>query len=162
MLKSILTPALVALSLAGVANAAEPASNSQLAAYAGVADGQYSAAELQSIITAKADGNTSALNYYLSGANRSSENVNDASGQLAAQAGVESGKYTAAELSLILNSSKEYDRDRVAFIVSGDSRATSAAAENVSAGEAQLASALGVNPADYTLAQLIAMTADAN
>ena len=57
MLKSILTPALIALSFAasGAAYAASPTADAQLAASAGVAAGQYTAAELQSIITARRD-----------------------------------------------------------------------------------------------------------
>ena len=68
MLKSILTPALIALTLAGsgAAFAAQPTSDAQLAASAGVAAGQYTAAELQAIIDARRDNDTSALNFPVS------------------------------------------------------------------------------------------------
>ena len=163
MFKSIATSALIALSLAGAANAAQPSQDVQLAASAGVAAGQYSAAELQAIIDARQDNDTGLLNFYLSGANRAAASVQgDTSGQLAKLAGVQPGAYSASELQLIISARQENDRDRVADVLSGANRATPAAADVVTPGEAQLAGALGLDPAQYTLAQLTALTAAAN
>lgn len=164
MLKSILTPALIALTLAGAgtAFAASPSSDAQLAALAGVTVGQYSAAELQSIIDARRDNDTSALNYYLSGANRNGDVQGDTSGQLANLAGVAAGTYSASELALIIEARKDNDADRAAFILSGKNRTVSAEAAAVTPGEAQIASALGLDPAAYTLSELTRLWAAAN
>lgn len=164
MLKSILTPALIALTLAGsgAAFAAQATSDSQLAASAGVAVGQYTAAELQSIIDARRDNDTSALNYYLSGANRSTPAQTDAAGQLAKIAGVAPGTYSASELALIIEARKDNDTEKAAFILSGQNRTVSAEASAVTPGEAQIAAALGLNPAEYTLSELTQLWAAAN
>jgi hypothetical protein len=164
MLKSILTPALIALTLAGsgAAFAAQPTSDAQLAASAGVAAGQYTAAELQAIIDARRDNDTSALNYYLSGANRSGAAQSDASGQLANLAGVAPGTYSASELALIIEARKDNDAARVAYILSNTNRSTAAEAAAVTPGEAQIAAALGLDPAQYTLSELTRLWAAAN
>ena len=65
-------------------------------------------------------------------------------------------------MQLIISARQENDRDRVAYVLSGANRATPAAADVVTPGEAQLAGALGLDPAQYTLAQLTALTAAAN
>ena len=162
MLKSILTPALIALTLSSAAFAAQPSSDAQLASSAGVAAGQYSASELQNIIEARKANDQETLNYFLSGANRADRGAGDSAGQLANLAGVQPGTYSASELALIIEARKENDRDRVGYILSGANRTAPAAAEVVTPGETQLAAALGVDAADYTLAQLIALTAADN
>ncbi len=162
MLKSILTPALIALSLAGAAHAAQPSNDAQLAASAGVAVGQYSVSELQLIIEARKENDASALSYYLSGVNRADRGNGDSSGQLAKLAGVQSGSLTAAELTNLNEARNENDADQVAFILSGKGREAPAAADVVTPGKAQLAAALGLDPAAYTLSQLAALTALAN
>ena len=162
MLKSILTPALIALSLAGAANAAQPAGDAQLASIAGVPAGQYTTAELQQIIIAQQDHDTATEKFYLSGANRTTAPAVDSSGQLAALAGVTSGDYTAAELAQIIDARNEHDRDRVAYITSGTNRASNGTAGSVSEGDAQIAAAFGVDPTQFTSAQLSAMWAAAH
>lgn len=163
MFKYILTPALIALTLAGAAHAAQPSRDVHLAAAAGVPAGQYTAAELQSIIDARRENDQARLNFYLSGANRAAATVQgDSAGQLAKLAGVEPGQFSASELELIANARRENDRDAAAFILSGGIRAVPAAAEVVTPGEAQLAASLGLDPAAYTLAELITLAADRN
>lgn len=163
MFKYIVTPALIALTLAGAASAATPSSDYQLAAAAGVPAGQYTAAELQSIIDARRENDLAKLNFFLSGANRAAAEVQgDSAGQLAKIAGVQPGAYSASELQMIIDARKENDRDRVAYVLSGTNRVAPAAAEVVTPGEAQLAASLGVDPAKYTLAELTALTAVAN
>jgi hypothetical protein len=159
MLKSILTPALIALSLAGVASAGEVSSDAQLAGAAGVAANQYTAAELQNIINARRDNDQTAVNFYISHADRA-EAHGDAGDQLAKLAGVAPGKYSASELQLIINAQAKNDLDDVSAILSGASRVSVDGTGTVSAGKAQLAAALGLNPADYTLAQLTALDYD--
>jgi hypothetical protein len=162
MLKSILTPALIALSLAGAANAAQPAGDAQLSSMAGVPAGQYTTAELQQIIVAKQDHDTATVKFITSGQNRSTTAPVDASGQLAAYAGVQSGQYTAAELAQIIAARNDHDRDRVSYIVSGTNRASNGTAGSVSTGDAQIAANLGVDPTQFTPAELSAMWAAAH
>ena len=158
MFKSIITPALFALSLAGAASAGQVSTDAQLAGAAGVAAGQFTATELQSIINARLENNQTALNYYLSGANRS-ENKGDSSGQLAKLAGVAPGAYSASELQMILNAQRNNEPEQAAYVISGANRKAVDAVGTVTAGKAQIAALLGLNPADYTLAQLVALDA---
>lgn len=156
MLKSILTPALIALSLASAAHAGEVSTDAQLAGAAGVAAGQYTAAELQNIIEARRDNNQNAVNFYVSHGARAEAN-GDAGDQLAKLAGVEAGKYTPNELQRIINAKVNNNREEVAAVLSGATRSSTDAVGVVTPGKAQLAASLGLNPADYTLAQLTAL-----
>ena len=112
------------------------------------------------IITARPDNDASSLNYFLSGANRTGNVQGDSSGQLAKLAGVAPGTYSASELALIIEANKDNKPKDRAYILSGTNRTASAEASVVTPGEVQLAAVLGVDPAHYTLAQLIRMTAD--
>jgi hypothetical protein len=158
MLKSVLTPALIALSLAGAAHAGEVSTDAQLAGAAGVAAGQYTVAELQSIYNARVDNNQTALNFYLTHGNRSTAD-GDAANQLAKLAGVEPGKYNANELQAIINAQRDMQPEVVKYIVSGENRVNNDAVGTVTPGKAQIAARLGLNPADYTLSQLVALDA---
>ena len=164
MFKSILTPALIALTFAstGAAFAASPSSDAQLAASAGVTAGEYTAAELQSIIDARRDNNMSALNFYLSGANRTGDAQGDSSGQLAKIAGVAPGTYSASELAMIIEAQKDHNTSKAAFVLSGANRRVAADASVVTPGEAQIAASLGLDPAQYTLAELTRLAVAAN
>ena len=113
---------------------------------------------MQSIINARLENNQTALNYYLSGANRS-ENKGDSSGQLAKLAGVAPGAYSASELQMILNAQRNNEPEQAAYVISGANRKAVDAVGTVTAGKAQIAALLGLNPADYTLAQLVALDA---
>ena len=153
---------LAALSGAAVAASAQPGLNAgdvQLALSAGVQPGQYSRAELISILEARQDGETTKLNYYLSGANRdTTADLNSAGlAQLAASAGVEAGRFTANELQILVEAREEGDTVAANFILSGANRAAPNPAEVVTPGEAQLAAAVGVDPAQYTLAELVGL-----
>lgn len=159
MFKSIITPALIALSLAGAASAGQVSTDAQLAGSAGVAAGQYTTTELQSIIDARLDNDQTALNYYLSGANRS-ETKGDSSGQLAMLVGVAPGAYSASELQMILDAKRDNEPSQAAFVISGVNRKAVDAVGTVTDGKAQIAASLGLNPADYTLAQLAALDAE--
>lgn len=160
MIRNITASALILAALTGAAAAssAQPGLNAgdvQLALSAGVEPGKYSRAELINIIDAREDGETTRLSYFLSGANRATEVVGDA--QLAAAAGVEPGRFTANELQRLIRAQEVGDSAEVRFILSGDNRREGNPAEVVTPGEAQLAAAIGVDPADYTLNELIAL-----
>jgi hypothetical protein len=131
----------------------------QLALSAGVQPGEYSRAELINIIEARKEGEETRLNYFLSGANRASSTAASNAGvdQLAASAGVEPGQFSANELQRLIKAQADDDTTTERFILSGASRNAANPAEVVTPGEAQLAASIGVDPAQYTLAELIAM-----
>lgn len=160
MFRNLTASALVLAALTGAAAAssAQPGLNAgdvQLALSAGVEPGKYSRADLIKIVEARQEGDTSRLNFFLSGANRATEVVGDA--QLAASAGVPYGEYTANEIQRLINARAEGDAAAQRFILSGENRRLPNPAEVVTPGEEQLAAAIGVDPAKYTLAELVAM-----
>ncbi|WP_349294666.1 hypothetical protein ABEB22_21110 (plasmid) [Thioclava sp. 'Guangxiensis'] len=77
--------------------------------------------------------------------------------QLAAQLGLDGAQFTTAELTTISAARRDGDAHEVAYFIDHDNR-TQQTRETVSAGKAQLAAQLGVDPARYTLAELV--TAD--
>ena len=163
MFKSIITPAIAALLLTGSAFAGSLSSDAQLAHSAGVQPGVHTAAEMVNIIEARRENDTSALNFYLSGQNRVAEaKVTQGTGQLAEIAGVEPGKYTAAELLKIIAARQDGDTASALYVLSGENRKAASPASAVTPGEAMLAASAGVDPAQYTLAELIAMQNEFN
>jgi hypothetical protein len=164
MIRNLTASALILAALTGAAAAssAQPGLNAgdvQLALSAGVQPGEYNRAELINIIEARQDGETTRLNYFLSGANRSSTSSANNAGldQLAASAGVEPGQFNANELQRLIQAKADGDTTEVRFILSGANRTAPNPAEVVTPGEAQLAAAIGVDPAQYTLAELVAL-----
>lgn len=164
MIRKFATSALILAALAGAASASsvQPSLNAgdvQLALSAGVEPGRYSRAELINITEARQNGDTARLDYFLSGTNRTSGSDLNAPGlaQLAALAGVEAGKYTAAELQRLIEARADGDTTEERFILSGANRKAANPAEVVTPGEAALAAAIGVDPAQYTLAELVAL-----
>lgn len=164
MIRNLTASALILAALTGAAAASsvQPGLNAgdvQLALSAGVEPGRYSRVELINIIDARQDGETTRLNYYLSGANRASGTAATNAGldQLAASAGVEPGQFTAVELQRLIQAKADGDTTEARFILSGENRKEANPAEVVTPGEAQLAAAIGVDPAQYTLAELVAL-----
>lgn len=160
MIRNLTASALMLVALTGAAAAAsaQPGATPgdvQLALSAGVEPGKYTRAEMINIADARAEGDTARLNFFLSGDNRRTEIPGNA--QLAAAAGVPEGRYTAAELQRLIEARAEGDNATIRFILSGDNRRTPDPAEVVTPGEAQLAAAVGVDPAQYTLTELVAM-----
>ena len=163
MLKTFVTPVLIVLSLAGAASAQSLSADLQLASAAGVSVGRYTAAELQVISRARLDNDTTTLNFYLSGENRTAAgHVTDAGGQLAKQAGVPEGQYTVPELIRIQDARATNDTITLAYYLSGTNRIAPAPASVVTPGKAQLAEALHVDPSQYTSIQLVTMTRNAD
>lgn len=81
--------------------------------------------------------------------------------QLAGIAGVSPEGFTQAQLIQLIEAQRDGDMDTVDFILSqrgAEVGRGDAAAFDGNAGKAQLAAQAGVNPDDYTLAQLIALT----
>lgn len=161
-MKTLLTSALIVASLSGAAFAASPAvgadaGKAQLALTAGVEPGRYTTEELINIIEAKRDNDAAKVNYYLSGANRGSEAVTGGAGadQFARSLGVEPGRFTLAELIQLDAAKRENDPAAINFVLSGKNRQGDTG--QVTPGKAQLAALAGVNAADYTRAELIAL-----
>lgn len=163
----LIASALVAAALSGAANASSAVvatgpGDVQLALAAGVEPGKYTRSELVNILDAQSDGDVSRLAFYLSGENRAQGQVSPESvAQLAAAAGVSGRGYTATEL-LQLEAARNLDNDKTVSFILNRAGKPAAAAEVVTAGEAMLAAVVGVDPAQYTLAQLVALQPEAN
>lgn len=160
VLSAVIASLLSGAALAGVALPVPNASSdAQLAASAGVQPGVYTAAELQAIIDAKRDNDSRKAAFYVSGANRAAPAANtEGAGldQLAQAAGVQPGQYTQAELVGIIEARKENDAVQLNFWLTHANRATPDANPS-NPGKVQLAKTLGVNPDDYTMADLVLM-----
>jgi hypothetical protein len=148
-----ITLSLIALLTGGAASAqAISPAQLQLAARLGVDASQYSTSQLVALEAAKSD-NESAAPFSLVPAGKvAGPTAGDR--QLAAQAGVNAEDYTTAEL-VSLNEALRAGKFEVAeaIISHGGKNRTDA----ITAGRAQLAAQAGVNPADYTVPQLVAL-----
>ena len=161
-MKALVTSALILATLSGAAFAASPvagvsAGEAQLALSAGVQPGSLSKADILALIEAKRDNDAAAVNFYLSGANQSSAVANDNAGsaQFALALGVQPGEYSTAELLALQEAKRENDAYRVKAILAGETRGSSD--RGVTPGKAQLAAIAGVDAADYSLAELVAL-----
>lgn len=161
-MKALVTSALILATLSGAAYAASPvagvsAGEAQLALAAGVQPGSLSKADLLALIEAKRDNDSAAVNFYLSGSNQASNVANDTAGaaQLALALGVQPGQYSTAELLALQEAKRENDQYRIRAILAGETRGSSD--RGVTPGKEQLAAVAGVNAADYSLAELVAL-----
>lgn len=135
--------------------------HAQLAAQAQVNAADYTTAEILAILDARSDGDAARAEFVLSHANRAetrpAQAVTAGEKQIAASLGVDAADYTHAELSA-MSSARLTDEEAIeAHVASHANRAEANPAEVVTPGEQQIASSLGVDPADYTLAELTKM-----
>lgn len=72
--------------------------------------------------------------------------------QIANYLGVDAGAYSAVELHQLLGARSNGDQSTFNYLLSHGDRAST---ETVNAGKAQLAAQVGLNPSDYTSAELI-------
>ncbi|WP_339108310.1 hypothetical protein [Thioclava sp. GXIMD4216] len=154
--------AILGLTASATVAAAAPL-NYPMLARNGVDVTQYSDAEARQINTALRDGDVSTARYYINHEDRAVEHtadVNPGTAQLAAQLGLNPGNYTTAELEKVSTSLRNDNIEAVAFVVKHEDRAVPGAKGVVTPGKAQIAAQLGVNPADYTDAQLDKMLLD--
>lgn len=139
----------------------------QLAATVGVSPTAFTPAQLIRLEQAQRDNDRQTIDFILSQANgsvsRSDKGASLSAGdvQLSRLAGVEPGLYSTSELVRLIDAQRDNDSDLVRFITSGADRQSADAASAVSPGKAQLAALLGVNPAEYTLAELVQLSDDA-
>ncbi len=157
--------------IAGAANAsstlvATGPGDAQLALSAGVQPGQYSRSELLNIIAAQRENDQRAVNFYLSGANRSEGQVApEVLAQLEAQAGPQGAGLTPVELQQLLDAQRENAPATVAYILGKAGAAGSVTVANAGGaheGKAMLAALAGVNPDGYSLADLVALQPQAD
>ncbi|MEF3048622.1 hypothetical protein [Pseudotabrizicola sp. L79] len=135
----------------------------QLAAIAGVSSEGFTQAQLTRLINAQRDGDQEQINFILSqqssGVSRSDMGGTSAgAAQLANSLGVEPGRYTLDELLRLDRAMRDDDTATISFIVSGEARKHSSVSGSTAGGQ-QLAAALGVNAADYSLAELTSLYA---
>lgn len=150
---------------AAIAQTVSPGS-AQLALSAGVEPGQFSDAQLIRLIDAQRNNDREEINFILSqrGADVSRSDfggVSAGAAQLAASVGVEPGALPLNDLVRLDRAQFEDDDVTAAYILSGKSGSGSVNAAT-NAGARQLAALLGVNPADYTVAELVALGTDQN
>lgn len=159
----ILTLSTIALATAlsaGVA-AANPGLE-QLAASAGVAAADFTPDQLIRLVDAQRENDRRTIDFIMGQSkgtvSRSTmgESTSVGATQLALAVGVEPGRFTNAELIRLARAQRDNETDEVAFILSGKNRVEASA--GVSAGKAQLAASIGVNPQDYTLTELTRLT----
>lgn len=94
----------------------------------------------------------SALAIALSAGAASAAETNAGLQQIAHYLGVDAGAYSAVELHQLLGARSNGDQSTYAYLLEHGDRT---AAETVTAGKAQLAAQVGLNPNDYTSAELI-------
>ncbi len=139
----------------------------QLAASAGVSANDFTAAQLIQLRDAQRDNDQERISFILSQAGTGTVTRSDMgsseisqNAQLAASAGVAPGLYTTGELQVLIEAKRDNDIERARFILSGENRKGASPTSAVSPGKAQLAAALGLNAADYSLAELARLHAE--
>lgn len=123
---------------------------------------QYSASEVAVIENALRNGDTQTAKFYIDGGNRTAttDAVTPGRAQIAAKLGLDPAQYTLSELSIIDSALTAKNTTLADFYISGRNRDIRGGVGEVSEGKAQLAAALRVNAADYSLNQLTAMYLD--
>jgi hypothetical protein len=138
--------------------------HAQMAASLGLDAAQYSLAELAVITEARRANEDGTESFYLAGANRDSRGgvgeVSLGKSQMAASLGVNAADFSLAELVQLQQARSDNDPLAEAFILSGQNRESRGANGAVSRGKAQIAATLGLNPAEYSLHELVAIAAD--
>jgi hypothetical protein len=159
---AIITAAL--LSVGAVSAQSVAPGHAQMAASLGLDAAQYSLAELAVITEARRANDDGKESFYLAGANRDSRGgVGDVSlgkRQLAASLGVNAADFSLVELVQLEQARSDNDAHAEAFILSGQNRESRGANGAVSRGKAQIAATLGLNAAEYSLNELVALSAD--
>ncbi len=125
----------------------------QLAASAGVEPGVYTTAQMIQIIEARREGDATHLAFLLS----QSSPVATRSDFTAVITSEAPDGLSAVEQIQLQEARREHERTTETFILTGTNRQSAKSASVVTPGEAQLAALIGVDPADYTLAELVAM-----
>ncbi|WFE76535.1 hypothetical protein [Roseinatronobacter sp. S2] len=124
---------------------------------------QYTLAELISIEVARSENDTHTERYFLTGTNRVSRGgvgeVSPGKARIAAALGVNAADYSLSELTALDVARSENETHTEAFILSRQGGVSRGGAGEVSPGKARIAAELGVNAADYSLNELVALSA---
>ena len=164
-IKTLTATAAVALSVFAGAAAAQSVNpgKAQLAALLGVDANAYTSAQLIQLDGAMRENNDEKVRFIMSQAGDVAGRADFANGsvsqgdaQLARIVGVEPGAYTTEELIRLKAAQDANDDEAIDFILSGEARDTGSSTGVVTPGKAQLAANIGVNPANYPLAELVA------
>lgn len=138
--------------------------HAQFAATLNLDAAQYSLEELSNIQAARRDNDVNAERFYLTGASRENRGgvgqVSPGKAQLAAPLGVNAAEYSLAELIALTEARSENDTHAEAFILSRQNHVNRGGVGEVSHGKAQLAAGLGVNAAEYSLSELVALSVE--
>ena len=163
---SALTLSVIAVSAqAGSPEMGSNLGKDQLALAAGVDANDFTSAELVRLNDAIRANDAEEVAFILSHDNRKRDMVGSSSSgkaQIAASVGADASAYTTTELMRIKDAVVEGDAETEAFYRSHANRAEANPASVVTPGEAQIAASLGVDPADYTLAELATLQSAAN
>lgn len=162
--KSTLTAVVFALAAPAAFAANASAGETQLANLLGVEPGQYTMSELIQLENADRDGDLVQVQVIL---DRATENNGLATrnapsagtAQLAAIEGVNASDYSVSQLIRLSDAQQAND---LVLIDQIKAENTDSPYVGISAGRAQIAANLGVNAADYTLAELVAMDVSAD
>ena len=142
----------IALGLSAPAIAA-----TQIETTLGVTPGAYTAEELIDLTRAYEENDQARISFILAGGSNPVDPDNAGTRQIAASLGVSADAFTLAQLIDLQRATEDNDQARIAFILSNGSApgVTVSGRDQVSGGKQQLAASIGVNGADFTLAQLI-------
>jgi hypothetical protein len=152
---------LIPLVCAALLTALPVAANEQLSRSLGVAPGTLSTAELIQLRQAREDDDNARVRVILDGrtATFAAQTASPGAVQLARSLGLQPGEYTVAEMQQIGQALQDGDGQRVRFVLNRDGDRP---LSNRSPGHLTLARALGVDPGDYSTAQLADMYIDAH
>ena len=145
-----------------VGYAVQASASDQLALSLGVEPGAYSLNELAQLKAAMDSDDQARIRAILNGSeaiSTQSLGITPGHQQLAASIDVDPNDFSTAEIVAIRAAIEDDDATRARFLMNGDA-VVSTRSFGFSAGHEQIARSLGVNPADYTLAELTEMKAD--
>lgn len=164
--KSIFVLSVVALTAPFAGTAMAGSGAAQMAAALGVPAGAYSTIQLIQLQDARRQGDAFTAAFIL-GQSKASVSRSTMSGvtqgaeQLARLVGVAPGAYSANDLIRLQTAISENDSQAIAFILGGsDTGNTTNDIGSVTPGKAQIAAALGLDPAAHTTADLVARYLD--
>ncbi len=144
-----------------VALAVPAAANDQLAMSLGVEPGEYTLSELVQLQTAMEEGDQKKIDFIMAGGGTTvpESAVSPAQIQLATELNVDPANFSYAELVQLRQARLTGDIQEEGFILSGENDIISTQSF-VSPGQAQIAASLGLDPTEYTLAELASIAAE--
>lgn len=167
--KSIVALTLVAFTAPFAGAAFAGSGSDELARQLGVAPGAYTDAQLIQLDAAKRDREFDTYNFILSqgngvasrGDSAGSATVSVGAAELAKSLGLAPGAYSVSSMIQLQNAIDDRDTQAISFILGGSKDGNSGNDRGVvTPGKADLARALGLDPANYTTSELVAKYLD--